>query len=60
LEKLEKMMCNKFRAFLDRSSDHTIGFLDQNQAREHLLQSIWDFIDLATIRNTKTRENDVP
>jgi sensor domain CHASE-containing protein len=55
-EKVENMMCSKFSAFSDRSSDRTIGFLDQNYVREHLLQSIQDIVELATIRNTEKVE----
>ena len=50
-EKVEKMMCHKFRALSDRSSDHTDGFLDQNQGREDLLQRIRDIIGLSRIEN---------
>jgi hypothetical protein len=46
-------MCHKIRALSDPSSDQVDGFLDQNYVREHLLQSMQDIIDLATIRNTE-------
>jgi hypothetical protein len=46
-------MCHKIRALSDRSSDQADGSLHQNYVREHLLQSMQDIIELATIRNTE-------
>jgi hypothetical protein len=47
------MMCQKIRVLSDHSRDQVYGFLDQNHAREHLLPSMQDIIDLSTIRNTE-------
>jgi tRNA(Ile)-lysidine synthase TilS/MesJ len=47
------MMCHKIRGLSDRSSDQVYEFLDQKYVREHLLQSMQDIIELATMRNTE-------
>jgi hypothetical protein len=50
------MMWHKIRALSDHSSDQAYGFLDQNDVREHLLPSMQDIIELATIRKTEKVE----